>query len=198
MENIPRKNKTLKNAIVILVGMLVIVSALLINILFQLTIIQVVVLFWILTTLFGIWGILITDPKVHTNPIQIVEKEVIREVPVDREVVIDRPVISEKEVFIDRPVYIDRPVTVEKEVIREVPIEVEKIVYKTIKPVHTNLNIPKYEFVGSTETKKYHKRGCKFSKLIKNKYKLHSNYVSTFENKNFEACKACITKNKKN
>jgi len=184
-------NKTIKNLIVVLVGMLVVTLALLINTLFQLTLIQITVICWIFTTLFAIWGILIIDPKVSVNPVQFVEKEVVREVLVERNVYIDRPFAVEKEVFIDRPVI------VEKEVIKEVPIEVERIVYKTVKVPHRNLNIPKYEFVGSTETKTYHKRTCKFSKLMKNKYKLHSNYAHTFKVRHFKACKSCINTRKK-
>jgi len=191
MEN-KLNNKTLKNLIVILVGMLVITLALLIHTLFQLTLIQIVVVCWIFTTLFAIWGIFIIEPKVNVNPVQFVEKEVVREVPVDRKVFVDRPYAVEKKVFIDRPVI------VEKEVIKEVPVDVERIVYRTVQAPHRNLNIPKYEFVGSTLAKTYHKRTCRFSKLIKNKYKLHSNYAHTFKVRHFKACKACINMKKKN
>jgi hypothetical protein len=190
MEN-KSNSKTLKNLIVILVGMLVITIALLINTLFQLTVIQMTVICWIFTTLFAIWVIIIVDPKVNINPVQFVEKEVVREVPVEKKVYIDRPFAVEKEVFIDRPVI------VEKEVIKEVPVEVERIIYKTVNAPHRNLNIPKYEFVGSTQTETYHKRTCKFSKLIKNKYKLHSNYAHTFKVRHFKACKSCIDIKKK-
>ncbi len=190
MEN-KRNSKTLKNLMVILVGMLVITLALLIHTIFQLTLIQITVLCWIFTTLFAIWGILIIDPKVNVNPIQFIEKEVIREIPVEKNVFIDRPYAVEKEVFIDRPVI------VEKEIVKEVPVDVERIVYRTVKAPHRNLNIPKYEFVGSTLAETYHKRTCRFSKLIKKKYKLHSNYAHTFKVRHFKACKACINVKKK-
>ncbi len=170
------KKETIKNLIVILVGALIIVGMLLINAIFKLATVHIVVICWIVTTLFAIWIILIVDPKVTINPVHTIVKEV----PVERQVFIDRPV--EKQVFVDRPVI------VEKEVIKEVPT----IVYRTTP--HKKLDIPKYDFVGSTQTKTYHKRNCKFSKLIKNKYKLHSNSASTFKSKHFKACKGCINK----
>ncbi|MEI7718672.1 MAG: hypothetical protein WCI72_02300 [archaeon] len=191
MENKSNKERIQKNMIVIVTGMLIVTIALLITLIFQLSIVPAIVLCWILTTLFAIWGILVVDPKVSINPVQIVEREVVKEVPVEKKIFIDRPVIVEKDV------YIDRPVITEKEVIREVPVEVERIIYKTVQAPHRNLNIPKYEFVGSTQAETYHKRTCRFSKLIKNKYKLHSNYAHTFKIRNFKACKACINMKKK-
>lgn len=107
------------------------------------------------------------------------EKEVIKE--------IEKPIYIEKEV--EKPVYIDRPV--DREVIREVP----KHIY--VQSPRTHLNIPKYEFLGSTETKTYHQRNCRLSKLIKKKYKLSNNFESFFQKKKFSPCKMCIKKVRK-
>ena len=52
----------------------------------------------------------------------------------------------------------------------------------------------KLKYVGSIETKKYHKSNCRFSKLIKAKYRLESNEESFFKKKKFKPCKTCIKK----
>ena len=77
------------------------------------------------------------DPEVVVEEV-VVEKEVVKEVPVDREVVVekevvkevpvDREVIVEKEVVKEVPV--DREVIVEKEVVKEVPVDREVVVEK--------------------------------------------------------------------
>lgn len=79
-----------------------------------------------------------------------------------------------------------------KEVVRKV--EVPKPVYfAEYKP---KLEIPKYAFVGSEETKTFHKRGCRFSRLIKNKYKVSSNSIAFFKARRFHECDACFPKKK--
>ena len=155
METLSRKGQTKRNialTLVILVGMLTIIFAILINLVFNLTMVQLVLSCWILTALYSIWAVVIVDPRINPNPVQLIKQEVIR----------------------------------------EVPIEVQKTVYRTIETPHQNLNIPRYKFLGSTQTRTYHKRTCKFSKLIKNKYKLHSNVTSTFKRQHYKSCKACI------
>ena len=54
------------------------------------------------------------------------------------------------------------------------------------------LNIPRFAYVGSTETKHYHTRNCRLGKLIKNKYKEHSNTQSFFKKRGYKHCKMCI------
>ncbi len=81
-----------------------------------------------------------------------------------------------KKVPIEKKVYIEKPV------IKEVLVE---------KP-RKKLNIPKYDFVGSTQTKTYHTRNCRLGKLIKRKYKLSSNSENDFKKKKFSPCKVCI------
>jgi len=56
------------------------------------------------------------------------------------------------------------------------------------------LNIPRFAYVGSTETKHYHRRNCRLGKLIKNKYKEHSNTQSFFKKRGYKHCKMCIKK----
>jgi hypothetical protein len=204
MENFSKRDQTTKHIMIVLVGMLVILFIAIVNLLLQLNLVQTLVVSWVLTTFYAAGAILVVDPRV--NPVRIVE----REVPVDviREVFIDRPVIVEKEVIKEVPIQIpieNRTIQVvekkvEVPVYREVrvPVYKDKIVFKNkyIERKRKKLNIPKYDFVGSTETKTYHNRNCRFSKLIKNKYKLHSNDKSTFVGKHFKRCKMCLNKKK--
>ena len=61
------------------------------------------------------------DPEVVVEEV-VVEKEVVKEVPVDREVVVEKEVVKE--------VPVDREVIVEKEVVKEVPVDREVVVEK--------------------------------------------------------------------
>ncbi|MEK6927020.1 MAG: hypothetical protein AABX11_01170 [Nanoarchaeota archaeon] len=76
---------------------------------------------------------------------------------------------------------------------------IEEIPIKKI-PTHSQintLNVPQYEFVGSTQNLTYHKRSCKLSKLVKKKYKITNNQENYFKRNNFKPCKLCILKQKK-
>src|SRR3989344_3969922 len=57
---------------------------------------------------------------------------------------------------------IEKPIF--KEIEKEVPVYIEKL--------RDKLNIPKYDYLGSSQTKVYHKHLCRFGKLIKKKYKV--------------------------
>jgi hypothetical protein len=197
MENLFRLDKTTKNILVVLLGMLIVLVIALLTIVLELTTVQTLVLSWVLTTGYAAFGILIVDPRI--NPVRVVEREV--PVEVERQVFVDRPVYVEKEVIKEVPIQVPFETktiqVVEKEV--KVPVYKDKIVYKTkyVERKRKKLNIPKYKFLASTQTRTYHKRICKFSKLIKNKYKLHSNAKSTFKKKHYKACKACINVKRK-
>lgn len=129
----------------------------------------------------------------------LLEPEYIREVrqtvlrtvekPVYREVYFEKPVV--KEVFIEKPVI--------KEVIRTVNVpeyrEVTKPIY--IEAPRRSLSIPKYLYVGSKQTKRFHTRLCRLAKLIKKKYKISNNSKKYFINHKFKSCKVCILKSKK-
>ena len=71
---------------------------------------------------------------------------------------------------------------------------VEKPVIEYVEKPRKKLNIPKYEFNGSTETKTYHKRTCRFSKLIKKNHKVSNDSASYFKRRGFVPCKMCIDK----
>jgi len=94
---------------------------------------------------------------------------------------------------------IEKPIikTIEKPIIKEI----EKIVHKRVpfyieKP-RRKLNIPKYSYFGSSETKTYHKRGCRLGKLIKRKYKVSNNSEAYFKKKGYKGCKVCVVGKKK-
>lgn len=94
---------------------------------------------------------------------------------------------------------VERPVirTVERPVIQEVPKIIEQRVPLYIEKPRKKLNIPRYTYIGSTETKTYHKRTCRFGKLIKKKYKISNNDENYFKRRKFEPCKMCMKKEAK-
>ncbi len=131
--------------------------------------------------------------QVENTVVHKIEKPVIKEIPVEKKIFVDRPieVIKEVQVPVEKTIFIDRPV----EKIVEVPSEPAIITYP--EPQKSKLNIPKYDFVASEETRTYHTRNCRFSKLIKRKYKLVSNDEKDFIKEKFKPCKVCIKPKKK-
>jgi hypothetical protein len=83
-----------------------------------------------------------------------------------------------------------REVIVEKPVVEQVMHETEKTIYVT--NPRKKLNIPKYDYVGSSEAKTYHKKSCRLGKLIKKKYKVLGNDPNSFLKNGFKPCKICI------
>jgi hypothetical protein len=88
-----------------------------------------------------------------------------------------------------------KEVIIEKPVVEQVMHETEKTIYVT--NPKKSLNIPKYDYIASSETRTYHKKSCRLGKLIKKKYKLLSNDPNFFLNKGFKPCKVCIRHLKK-
>lgn len=96
------------------------------------------------------------------------------EIPVMKEVIVEKPVT--KEVFVDKPVF----KTITERVYVTAPRQ--------------KLDIPKYNYMGSSERKVYHKRNCRLSKLIKRKYKVSNDSEAYFKRKGFRGCKICMKK----
>lgn len=194
MNEQPRTIRTKNMIIAVLVGMMTITLAILISIILEFGIVANLVMSWIFTTFYALFTFFLVDPIVRVNPVRIIERPVYHDIiktvekPVYRDVikVVEKPVIKEIQIPMENKTI----EVVEKEVIREVPVD--RIVYRTLEKPHVRLNIPKFKFIGSTQTKTYHKRTCKFSKMLKNKYKLHSNGKALFKRKHFKACKECI------
>ncbi|HRZ85238.1 MAG TPA: hypothetical protein P5277_00480 [Candidatus Paceibacterota bacterium] len=150
---------------------------------YNLNIIISLIIAWIVTTIYAAVLFFLLNPgilkQIEKTSVHTIEKPTFNEVPVERKIFIDRPVT--KEMPVERKIFIDRPVT------KEVYIPIKK----------AKLEIPKYNFIGSTETKIYHKRNCRLGKLVKKKYKLSNNSENYFKKKGFKPCKVCITKEKK-
>lgn len=177
------ENKTnLAGIISLIVGAQVIIVALILSILFSFSTIENVVMCWILTTFFAIFCFFLLG---------------------NRKIIIERRIPVEKKVveFVEKPVYIDR------EVIKEVPVE-KKVVEVIEKPVYIEkpaktvfvekqrkkLFIKKYNFLASTQEKRYHKHNCRLAKIIKKKYKIQNDSASFFKKRHYVPCKLCIKK----
>ncbi len=143
---------------------------------FVLRAIQRVILWTVLVVIYAIILFFLLEPskirEIERKETKTIEKEVLRE--------IEKPVIKEVVKEVEKPVL--------KEVVREV----EKPVYYQVKG--PKLNIPKYDYVGSSLTHIYHKRDCRISKSIKKKYKEYNNDINFFKSKNYNPCKICITR----
>ena len=87
--------------------------------------------------------------------------------------------------FVRKPIY-QTPQQIIKIVEKPVIREVEKKVFieRPKKPV------PKY--TASSNTKKYHKTSCKFSKLIDDKYKVSKDDSEYFKKQGYKKCKVCL------
>lgn len=184
-ENIHRVERLVKgkekeegNAVIaVIVGILLFFISLIIIFGFGLNIIQIVVFILLIIAFYIIVLSFLFEKRwikeIINTIIQVeekyIEKEVIKKV--------DRPVIYE----------------VEKPIIRDVIKPIDRLVI--IK--RDKLNIPKYKYIGSSQTKNYHKKTCRFGKLIKKKYKVLNNEPKYFITKGYSPCKVCILKEKK-
>ncbi len=99
-------------------------------------------------------------------------------------------------------IYVDKPVEVEKivEKVVEKPVVryIERPTVEYVSQPRRTLNIIKYKYIGSKQTKRFHKKSCRLSKLIKKKNKINSNSIVIFKNKKFKACKVCLKIKSKN
>ncbi|MBS3072539.1 hypothetical protein J4477_01755 [Candidatus Pacearchaeota archaeon] len=114
-----------------------------------------------------------------------------------------------KEIKKTEIITLEKPVVREviKSVIKEVPREIVRTVEKQVPQTLTRtvyvptprkkLNIPKYDYVASSQTKTFHTRNCRLGKLIKKRYKVSNNSKSYFTGRKYKPCKVCILKKKK-
>jgi hypothetical protein len=154
--------------VLVWIGAFIAVSAVLVSYCFGLDIVENLVMAWILTVVYVILAFLIYESYIIKETDHNYLREIEKEVPILKEYfhTIDNPIIH----VVEKPVY------------RQVYIEKER----------KRLNIPHYDFVGSTETRTFHKRNCRLGKLIKKKYKLQNNSMEFFKKKGFKGCKMCI------
>ena len=189
--NINKRNREI--AIIITVAAMVILAAIIISLAFEFNLVENLVMSWIFTTFYSIFGFLVVGDTVR---IIRVEKPVYIEKPVIKEIIrtIEKPVEVIKEVPIQIPIENRTIEVVEKPVIQRVEVPIIKWVEKKVYMERKKLNIPKFNYIASSETKTFHKRNCRFGKLIKRKYKVHNNKSSWFQKNHFKACKVCLKK----
>ncbi len=84
------------------------------------------------------------------------------------------------------------PILIQTKKTREIKLIVTKKLEKPLEKKLEKPEIHKFEYVGSNQTKTYHKKNCRFSKLIKNKFKEHSDSKVFFTNRKYKECKVCI------
>lgn len=174
------KYQNQKILLAILVAILVVLGALLASLIFNLSLVEKLVMSWILTVFYSLFAFYLVD----SYRIREVIKEV--QVPVERTVI--KPYIIEKPVQIPVENKTIEVVEVPKTVYVSNPVIKKVYVEKKRKP----LNIPKFAYIGSSQTRTFHKNSCRLGKLIKRKFKLHSNSQAFFKKKKFKACKSCI------
>ena len=90
------------------------------------------------------------------------------------------------------PIERTRPITrvVERPVTRTIEKPIVKVVEKKV--FVERPRPPKFKYVGSVNTKKYHKESCRLSKLIKEEYKESNDDVEYFQRKGYKPCKVCF------
>ena len=174
-------NREKNIAIVIVLAAMVVVGAVIISLMLEFSLVQNLIMSWVLTTFYSILGFVIVGDSIATT----------RD---ERLVYVDRPVTKEVIRVVDRPVEVIREKVVEKPVIQRVEVPVIRWLERKVYVKGKSLNIPKFNYIASSEAKTFHKVNCRFGKLIKRKYKLHGNELSWFKKKHFKACKVCLKK----
>lgn len=188
------KENGIKTRNIIIAGIiasLVVLIAIFVSIALEFNLVQNIVMSWILTTAYALFAFFLIDPKLNINPVRYVDRPLVQEIIR----IVEKPVFKEIQVPIENKVIevIEKPVI--KEVIRYIERPVVKYVDRIVK--RKKLNIPKYNFVASNQTRTYHKRNCRLGKLIKKKYKFQNNSQNFFKKKHYKGCKVCIKKQKK-
>jgi len=92
-----------------------------------------------------------------------------------------------------RTIQTEKPVekVVTRVVQRPVAVRVKEKEIKTV-----TAPIKRFNFVGSNETRTYHKMSCRLGKLIKRKFRETANTEKTFKDKRYKPCKVCLAKRK--
>jgi hypothetical protein len=169
--------------IAIIVGILLLIISLIIVFGLNLSTTQIIVFILIILAFYIIVLSFLFEPRLMREIINTITRTV------------EKPVYKEIRVPINQGKRIPVIYEVEKPIIRDVIRTVDRPVL--IKEERKKLNIPKYDFLGSSETRTFHRRSCRFSKLIKRKYKISNNDPQFFIKKRFAPCKVCIKRLKK-
>jgi len=175
-----------------IMGFVIIGSIITILYLYPMGSIEAIAMVAIFIAFYSIFLFFLVKPQIHT---EIQKQQIITktyEKPIVKEIVkevikeIEKPIIKEVIKEIEKPIIKKVPVT--KTVIKKVPVTKTYIIEKPRK----KLNIPKYEFFGSTQTKTYHKSSCRLRKLIKRKYKESAHTEKHFLTRGYKPCKICL------
>ncbi|MCK5604369.1 US12 family protein [Candidatus Pacearchaeota archaeon] len=168
----------------LIIGIVIVASIVTILILFELSIVSAIAMVAIFIAFYSLFLFFLIEPQI------------LREIQKERIItqIYEKPVMKQiiKEVVKE----IEKPVI--KEVIKEIHIPAKRqapiIKTKTImvERPRKKLNIPKYEFFGSTQTKTYHKASCRLRKLIKRKYKETGHTKVHFISRGYKPCKICL------
>lgn len=168
----------------LIIGVAILTSIITILYLFELNMMSAIAMVAIFIAFYSIFLFFLIEPQILR---EIQKQQIITQI-------YEKPVMKQiiKEVVKE----IEKPVI--KEVIKEIKIPVIKrvpvIKTKTIivQAPRKKLNIPKYEFFGSTQTKTYHKASCRLRRLIKRKYKETGHTKIHFTSRGYKPCKICL------
>jgi len=198
--NIGRRKRNI--AVIVTLAAMVVLAAIIASLTLQFSIIENLVMSWVLTACYSVFAFWMVGEPIRTIK---VEKPVIKKVP------IQIPIENKTIEVIETPVEVPIQIPIENKTIEvietpvEVPIQIP-IENKTIevveKPViqrvevpvliKEKFNFPKFKYTGSSQTKTFHKRNCRFGKMIKKEYRVQNNYFAWFEINDFKPCKACM------
>jgi len=150
-----------------LIGLIVILVELLVVFFLDIPEIYIALLSFVLILLYAILLFFLLEPhllrEVTQTHMRTIEKPVVK--------IVEKPIIRERIRVMEKPV--------------------EKKIYVPVPSRRKKLNIHKYKYFGSGETKTFHKRTCRFRKLIKRKYQHSSDRRSYFTRKKYKTCKIC-------
>ena len=178
--NIGRRKRNI--AVIVTLAAMVVLAAIIASLTLQFSIIENLVMSWVLTACYSVFAFWMVGEPIRTIK---VEKPVIKKVPIQIPIenktieVIETPV----EVPIQIPIENKTIEVVEKPVIQRVEVPVL---------IKEKFNFPKFKYTGSSQTKTFHKRNCRFGKMIKKEYRVQNNYFAWFEINDFKPCKACM------
>lgn len=158
----------------LLIGVILIIGTFLAIIFFEFSLTNSLLLTLIIVIFYAGVLFFLLEPgilkEVHTREVEyqrIQQPPIIKEIP--KEVI--------KKVIVEKPV----EKIVEKPIIRRVLVEAPR----------KKLNIPRYKYVGSSETKVYHKKSCRLGRSIKRSHKVSKNTTSYYKARGYKACKVC-------
>jgi hypothetical protein len=148
--------------LVIVLGVFIIAVAILMFAFLNITTTYKLLIAWGLTMIYAIVLFFALEPRILRQIKETAVRTIFR--PIEKRVVIEKPVPAQpvEKKIVEKPVYIEKP------------------------------KKPTYDYIGSSQTKTYHKSKCKFSKLIKPEFKRESDNASYFQMRDYKRCRSCF------